>query len=126
ILGHAKQTASWIFQQAGIEVLWIDCPTPITHKPPSYIRAETYPVLRITIVPASIADRLHLPPDKLGVSLQPDRVFVLYDRIDKVTSNTGAFYKPSVLGNVIAHELGHLLLPAEGHSQTGIMRKTYI
>lgn len=37
-----------------------------------------------------------------------------------VTSQTGF-----LLGLVIAHELGHILLPARAHSRNGIMQENY-
>ena len=126
ILGPAKTTASWIFRQAGIQVLWVDCATPNAERLPSCASTVGCLVSHITIVPASMAERFHLSPEKLGVSVQPNRAFAFYNRIEGITSSTGDFYKPRVLGNVIAHELGHLLLPGEGHSQTGIMSETLI
>jgi len=46
---------------------------------------------------------------------------VLYDRIAALKVTTPRTI-PSLLGDVIAHELGHLLLPLPGHSADGIMR----
>jgi hypothetical protein len=48
---------------------------------------------------------------------------VFYNRIDLLARRHRK--KPAiVLGYVIAHELGHLLLPPHSHSATGIMRAT--
>ena len=53
---------------------------------------------------------------------QTGRVYVFWDRVlrragkDKVLP-----YR--VLGRVLAHEIGHHLLPAKGHSKAGIMRE---
>ena len=49
------------------------------------------------------------------------RAYVFYDRIAAL-----GLVRPralgSILGDVIAHELGHLMLPANSHSASGIMR----
>ena len=48
---------------------------------------------------------------------------VLYDRLTRLANHHHK--KPQiVLGYVMAHELGHLLLPPHSHSATGIMRAT--
>jgi hypothetical protein len=48
---------------------------------------------------------------------------VLYDRVKRFSR----YYRVNrgvLLGYVIAHELGHLLLPPKSHSVTGVMRGT--
>jgi hypothetical protein len=46
---------------------------------------------------------------------------LFYDRIAALNVGTTRTI-PSLLGDVIAHELGHLMLPLPGHSADGIMR----
>jgi hypothetical protein len=48
------------------------------------------------------------------------RAYVYYDRIAALGERPRAL--GSILGDVIAHELGHLMLPANSHSASGIMR----
>lgn len=48
------------------------------------------------------------------------RAYIFSHRVARIAIN----YKTSVgyvLGKVIAHEVGHLVLPEHGHSKTGIM-----
>jgi hypothetical protein len=50
--------------------------------------------------------------------------FVLFDRVeDRASSHHVSISR--VLGQVIAHELGHLLLPSNSHSERGIMRAVW-
>ena len=62
--------------------------------------------------------------DVLGLSVSPARrAYVLYDRIAhgevRSSRDVGA-----ALGDVMAHEIGHLMLPAHSHSATGFMRSS--
>jgi hypothetical protein len=63
-----------------------------------------------------------LPTSVLGVA--PDhtgRVYLFWDRI--VALGRRNHVRPDrVLGRVLAHEIGHHLLPAKGHSAVGVMR----
>jgi hypothetical protein len=47
--------------------------------------------------------------------------YAFYDRIKDVTQTIGAD-KGLILGHVIAHEIGHLLLPYDSHANSGLMR----
>ena len=58
----------------------------------------------------------------LGTALTPaGRAYIFCDRIDELAAG-----KPldaaSLLGKLIAHEVGHLLLPINGDAKEGIMR----
>lgn len=48
-------------------------------------------------------------------------VYVFEDRIAALSSKSGIAYS-ALLGRVLAHEIGHVLLPFNSHSRTGIMR----
>jgi hypothetical protein len=66
--------------------------------------------------------RLRGPADLLGMAPPGSRrVYIFSDRI----RHYAEFKKRSfeeVLGHVLAHEIGHQLLPEHGHADTGIMR----
>ena len=58
----------------------------------------------------------------LGAAYEPARLArVFVDRIADEASRTGASVS-LILGAVIAHEVGHLLLPPSSHSSEGLMR----
>jgi len=52
------------------------------------------------------------------------RVYVFWERVGP-SVDRHAVAQGDALGLVIAHELGHVLLPGKGHSRTGIMRENY-
>jgi hypothetical protein len=56
----------------------------------------------------------------LGFAPLPGRAYVFGDRIAKIAVAQPDF--EAVFGRVLAHELGHLLLPGQPHSHTGIMQ----
>src|SRR5262249_18290513 len=58
----------------------------------------------------------------LGVAIPPDVAIVLYQRTKDLAAHLG-LEDHAVLGPIIAHELGHLLLGKEQHSVIGVMRK---
>jgi hypothetical protein len=58
----------------------------------------------------------------LGLTNRPARiVYVLCHRIAEASVKYGHDYT-RILGFVVAHELGHVLLPAGSHSHTGVMK----
>jgi hypothetical protein len=66
------------------------------------------------------------PASSLGLALRskegPNRLaFVLYSRIARVADRDNVD-RSSVLAIVMAHEIGHLLLPDSRHSAAGLMR----
>ena len=52
------------------------------------------------------------------------RVYVFWDRVGPAVDHQ-AIERGDALGVVIAHELGHVLLPARGHSRSGLMQANY-
>jgi hypothetical protein len=52
------------------------------------------------------------------------RVYVFWDRVGPAVDHHAVAHGDA-LGLVIAHELGHVLLPGKGHSRTGIMQENY-
>ena len=116
-LVQGENTAAWIFRRAGIETRWIDCPTS-AEDVPKFPECEqlTDPLARtVKLLPRSMSEKFDLPPAKFGFALRPNEAFVFFDRVLEVTKDTG-FSRPRVLGHVMAHELGHLLLEGESHS----------
>jgi hypothetical protein len=46
---------------------------------------------------------------------------VFYHRVEELAREVQSF-EFQILGNIMAHEIGHLLLASAGHSPTGIMK----
>ena len=127
VLAGSEETAGTILKQAGIETVWRDCPVssadferyPACHKPGTIAF-----VLRI--LPQSMARKLHRINEPLGFVLPCQDtasacpVTIFYYRVaDLAHGHTRA---ERILGHVISHELGHVLLDSNSHTLTGIMR----
>jgi hypothetical protein len=121
ILSAAEFIASGIFRRAGVEVQWIgagDC-SLLPH-------ATHIAVVILSNAPLgwSSRDAMGLAPSRTG---DYRRAYVFYDRVQEFAESKADrrfhFAGPYiVLAHVIAHEIGHLLIPGEAHTANGIMR----
>ncbi len=123
ILMTAEEHAEEIFRRAGIELAWVDCPVSRVElgKFPACTQLMNDPrALTLKILPESMAVGYALPIINLGVTIQHHASLVFYHRVQRL-SNDKCLSARVVLGHIIAHELGHLLLGEGGHSDKGIM-----
>jgi len=113
-LQFAEGRAAAIFSGIGARIIWIDEASAIQqHVSPRF----TLVVLRA----GPIQKRDSRFVDALGIAIPSvQRAHVFYDRIESLNLLSKSIL--SILGDVMAHELGHLLLPSPGHSLHGIMR----
>jgi hypothetical protein len=127
ILVAAEREAGRILDGAGVRIVWLDCPVA-----PAADRAEgpclralesTDIMLRVLPRPA----RHRLKADVFGFAISPILASVYYDYALRVAVEDEylEFDARIILGCVIAHELGHLLLGANSHSSAGIMRSPW-
>lgn len=112
ILNRAQLEAMRIFSSMGIMLLW-------TTRTPG----EPYPgsaqQLKIMIIP-DLRTKRHLR--MLGVAQRFNMAaYAFYSRIEDFAQHNGTALA-RLLGAVIAHELGHLLLPYDSHTSSGLMR----
>jgi len=122
---HAEEHAMEIFGRAGIDLTWVDCPISpreVEKFPACTQMANDPQALTLKILPETMAARFGLPPSNRGVTFQGHAAFVFYQRVQELSNNKG-LSEPVVLGHIIAHELGHLLLGAGAHSENGIMKE---
>jgi len=117
-LRFAEARASEVFARIGASIRWVDQEGSASqHLTPSFT---------VVLVSAEMAEgRAQLASlfvDALGLA-NPSvhRAHVFYDRVAALNVGTPRTI-PSLLGDVIAHELGHLMLPPPGHAWGGIMR----
>lgn len=128
ILAHGEARAAHIMAQAGIQVEWLNCAAGGFHVPDQF--EEPSPCSRIAY------------PSHLSVRIVPTAQFVREDVFGEAfTGREGKgtyiklFYahlaepnahlplgEGELLGYVIAHEVGHLLLGTDSHSHRGIMQ----
>jgi hypothetical protein len=109
ILAGAQSTATRIYEQAGVDVLWVDpvaCPTAV----------------HVHILSRGMAERVAAGDAVLGVATVGSAMaYVLYGRV--LDASLRFHLHPSrLLGYVMSHEIGHLLLPGRMHGRAGLMR----
>lgn len=126
-LHDAEHQAGALFAEAGVKITWLD----YSHKQRSFHcqpeRSSADFLLRIASAFGTIAQ--NSGSDALGQSMIPPAGYgyvpcgqasVFYDRVMAFAS-VRAPDSPEILGDALAHELGHLLLGAR-HSSDGIMK----
>lgn len=113
----AEREAGRILDQAGVHVTWRDCPTgnEPCRKGPGRV---FFLAMMVGPVQGKFADTVS------GHALLPDHLAVVYyDYLPRIPGGQSNLSDAAViLGCVIAHELGHLLLGTHRHSITGIMQ----
>jgi len=119
VLERAKAHAADIYAAAGISLVWA-----ADSKPGDGPRSLKLSVALISEVDARELLKANpgLRKTVLGIApLDSGRVYVFWDRIMSYARNKETLPE-QVLGRVLAHEIGHHLLPAQGHSSDGLMR----
>lgn len=118
VLLEARQQATMIYDAIGVSLAWTDergmddgaAPTHLVAVVLSDPRTDQF--LRDKEVELSV----------LGVApYQTGRIYVFWDRIARRAWENNVLPQ-IVLARVLAHEIGHHLLPLQGHSDSGIMR----
>ena len=125
LLERAKEEATRIFQDINVELIWLEH-GDARFKDPSALKS----VVIVHILSREMIDRMKKPDSVMGWAAPGTRlVKVSYSRI-KAFSRRTELVSPTlrdndtacILGHVVAHEIGHLLLPRGAHSPSGIMR----
>ena len=122
VLTGAEQETARVFQIAGIQLSWVECSRWEAGKE-RFLDCEhvTDPLrLFVNIIPQLVAQGL--PPGEFGTSFGTHAV-VFHRQVEQTADDQG-FSKALILGYVMAHELGHLLLGNNSHGQ-GIMTDTF-
>ena len=127
----AEEEAAAILAQAGLEAHWVDCPTSGTELDnypdcPSTWKANDF-VLRV--LPKAMVELRAKWQEALGSTPECDAVgtcatSIFHDRVKSMAEGANATLQV-LLGRAMAHEIGHLLLGANSHSRTGIMRASW-
>jgi hypothetical protein len=137
-LAKVEKVASRIFQKAGVVSQWVDAPLTSKDLQKSSVDKHSFGLSQIwvSLLPSTMSDRINMPASVTGLAPGegPDRVlgYVFYSRVEDLhrrqvlamgaRANMSPASVADILGNVIAHEVGHILLNLAVHSETGIMR----
>lgn len=127
ILGGAEREAARILGKAGLRTVWLDCPatghsTAVSQDPCQESLEVSDIVLRVLSEPI----RNRFQDTVFGFAVVPAVASVYYDyALRRAKSDDAEFEVPIILGCVIAHEVGHLLLGSNSHSGSGIMQRRW-
>jgi len=121
VISQAEEDATRIFRLAGLRALWVNCST----AGPAGTNCNGLPQSG-TVIVQLVHDTRNLRSEVFGAAfLGQDGngryIDVYYDRVKELHCGWSLRLQ-SVLSHVIAHEIGHLLLGVNSHSQWGIMR----
>jgi hypothetical protein len=124
LLAAAEVQVHRIFQRAGVETLWGNCSRGAQNTQPAgcHVVGSNYLVLKI--LPRAMGAQVRDRTDVLGTATLDERGvgfygYAFYDRIQRMAEERRLAH--ALLGHVLAHEIGHLLLRSNSHSVSGIM-----
>jgi hypothetical protein len=118
VLQEAEKEAGRLLQSVAIELKWNDCNLQVINPGCASPRILTDLVVRF--IPKALPQATTSALGIAGPSAGYATAFIFYDRVLGLRTQTRSM--PVMLGRVLAHEIAHLLLPREGHSDVGLMR----
>ncbi len=127
-MAEARQSVARIFEPLAVQIAWFDSTSALRRQKalddPGAQKAFVTSLYVVRLV-AKDGDGGMIPSERsLGSAAVGTRVAIIpYPRILELARN-GGVTSGLVLGHVIAHEVGHLLLQRATHSAAGLMRAT--
>ncbi len=134
VLGRAKRGTSRIFAHFGIHTDWLDCPTSpeqiATNRACSAKPGADHLILKL--LPKSMSKKYGFKRGIFGFALPTangapgNDISLFYAQVLDLAYNGGVGTsfddaKAIILGHMIAHEVGHLLLGPDSHGASGVM-----
>lgn len=123
---RALERASDILADADVQVDWRDCSPRTGQRHPSCNESPKPGELVVRFVRQPESRHLRALGEALVDSATGTGILatVFVDRIEQFAARARADVE-SMLGRVMAHEIGHLLLGSAAHSETGLMRESW-
>ena len=123
---RAMKRATEILADADVEVDWRDCSPWPAPRHPSCSESPKPGELVVRLVRQPESRHLRALGEALVDTATRTGVLatVFVDRIEQFAARARADVE-SMLGRVVAHEIGHLLLGTPDHAQTGLMREIW-
>jgi hypothetical protein len=124
----AEHVATKIYQRIGVNLAWISCPMtqPVSEIDPACVAPDALTGIHLNIVPDltegprvgkyAVGYAIPTPPPQRGTLAN-----VSYARACRQLPDTLGLTVGQLLGHVVAHEIGHLLLGTNSHSASGLM-----
>lgn len=122
----AERVAGNILREAGVNTVWVECPVAgVVSNGPGCDKPFSSLDFVLNLLPRAMSDRFHLRGSVLGLAIEAGgkdfgfSASIFYDVVrDCVQPGQDL---DQLLGAAFAHELGHLLLGTNSHSNTGLM-----
>lgn len=122
-IAKAEHQADRILGEAGLHVIWLDCPLGQSAGILSDLCQQPLKPTEIVLRVLSDHRRNGIQEDAFGFAVLPALASVYYEHAVYLARSQGTEFEVStILGCVMAHEIGHLLLGSNSHSDTGIMQ----
>ena len=124
----AQSFADTILRTAGVSVTWVRCLWNPRTGNADCPQTETPNQITLLVVSEQSTMRLEDQAHVFGMALVPpngsfaSRGYIFYSRIQTKCGEQHEINKAFLLGAVVAHEIGHLLLGPNSHSSNGIMK----
>jgi hypothetical protein len=123
ILAGAEREAGRILGKAGLQTVWLDCPAGNSRVDSLDPCRQPLEATDIALRVLSRSTQNKFQDTLFGFAVVPVLASVYYNYAMHLARSDGAEFEiPIILGCVIAHEVGHLLLGSNSHSGSGIMQ----
>jgi hypothetical protein len=130
-LSQAQNEATRVLRNAGVRAEWVDCPTLSgqERRLPDCTVSQSSRTVQLRLLTASMMKGAKAGQATLGTAILPFQgdgmvANVFPSRAEQVSANR-SLGRGVILGHLMAHELGHLLLGAGSHSSCGLMRNPW-
>jgi hypothetical protein len=120
-LAKAEHEAQLIYEAAGVRITWVAGMAESGH-------AAAAMDVRVILLDGKMSEQ-KIRKDRVGdhvlgqAAHGTSRAAIFTSRVEAIALTIGSCFT-RVLGRVMAHEIGHLVLPPNSHSATGIMRES--
>lgn len=123
VVDGAEREAGRIFAQSGVRVLWLTCSTGASADESDTCQKKSNDALRLELLSSgAYKSRGWI----CGFAVHPNLARVLYEDVLNLAMTYEMEASVSrILGGVMAHEIGHLLLGPNAHAATGVMRSPW-
>jgi hypothetical protein len=119
---QAQGRATEIMRRSGISLTWLDCGSPVSRMPDPNCSAISYPAhLSVRVVPKISPVKGHIFGQTFQDAAGEGNYALVYYPSIKAFRAATTVPVGELLGCVVVHELGHLLLGTASHSSTGLM-----